>query len=165
MVDPDLVECHDAEVFLTVVPAEPVRQWSFAVTGGVPHDDVLVADPSFDLLLTLTMPGTSAIVEMTATLPAGSRLIQGSCFDIGDEMPFDVLVPPRRLVLEVVRGSAYECSYQSDVQGVRGPTAPPTDSSGGTETDSSDGWLVVIAIMAALISASLLMAVRARVRS
>ena len=166
MVDPDLPECHDAEVFLNIVPGEPVREWAFAVTGGVPFEDVAVIDPSLGVyLLTLTMPGESAILEMTTTLPAGAQLIRGSCFDASDEVPFDVLVPPRRLVLEVVRGTLYECSYRSDFEGAPAPTAPPTDSvPAGQRGSSSGGWPLVFALMATIMAASLLIAARARPR-
>ena len=165
MVDPDLAECHDAEIDLNIEPGEPVREWTIAVTGGVPIADVVVLDPSYAVLLTLTMSGESAIVEMTATLPAGARLIWGRCFDMSDEVRFDVLVPPRRLVLEVARGSAYECWYRSDFEGAPAPTAPPTDSVASGQRGSSAGsWRTVLAVMAAVITVGLLVAVRARLQ-
>ena len=88
---------------------EPVRDWSIAVIGGVANTDfftVPAPDDGASVLFTLIMSGASATVVMTATLPAGSQLIRGTCFDISDEVPFDVLVAPRQLVLEVARGSS-----------------------------------------------------------
>lgn len=167
-VDPEVPECHDADFFLTVHSAsDPVRDWAIDVTGGVPNVDVFtVPDPSVgDYLVTMTMSGASAIVEMTATLPAGSRLIRGTCFDFSNQVPHDVLVPPRRLVFEVVRGSSHQCSYQSDAHGVPEPTAPPTDSLADAQTGSSEGWPLVLALMAPVMAAGLLIAVRARHRS
>ena len=109
---------------------------------------------------------------MTATLAAGSQLIHGTCFDYDQQVQDDVLVAPRRLVVEVVQGDYYECEYASDARGVPEPTEPPdptipaTDSLAGAQTGSSSGgWPPVIVLMAAVVAASLLIAARVRVRS
>ena len=107
---------------------------------------------------------------MTAILPAGSRLLAGVCSGRGMEQ--DVLVAPDRLVLEVFPGESYVCLYGSNAPGEPqppleepAPTAPPTDTLAIAQTGSSNEWPLVLAVMAAVIAASLLIAARYRLRS
>ena len=167
--------CVDAEIHFAVSSAtDPVRDWTMAVIGGVPFpsgDDFTVPDPADGaVLLTFIMFGPTATVELTATLPAGSQLIRGSCIDQSDidQVPVDVLVAPQRLAIEVVRGSGYECVYQSDAPGAPEPTEPPEPTVPPTDTlvgvqpyASSEASHIVLAVMAAVIGVSL---IAARVR-
>jgi hypothetical protein len=101
---------------------EPIRDWTIAVSGGVPSVDVLsVPDPTFGWVeFSVTMSEGSATVELTATLPAGSRLTEGTCVSDDDEEAHDVLVAPGQLVLEVVPGVTYQCFYASASDTPRG---------------------------------------------
>jgi len=106
----------DAQVELTVTSeTDPVRDWAIAVRGGTPSvDGISVPDPvEGDGWFTVTVLGLSATVEMTVALPAGAELTMGHCFDVNEQIEHVALVAPRRLVVEVVQGGLYLCSYQS----------------------------------------------------
>jgi hypothetical protein len=164
----------DAIVELAVgTELEPARNWAIAVTGGSPSVDVVtVRDPTDEYAsFTVAVFGQSATVEMTLVLPAGSQLAGATCEDFDEQVNHDTLVPPRQIILEVVQGGHYLCVYGSDAPGEPepteppAPTAPPTDSLGGAQAgSSSDGWPLVLTVMAAAIAASLLIAVRTRLR-
>lgn len=101
---------------------DPAGDWAITVTGGNPSvDAVTIPDSQCCGDFTVTVFGESATVEMTAILAAGSRLTSGTCRRDGDYPDEEALVAPDRLVLEVVAGGAYECSYGSE--------APDTDQS------------------------------------
>jgi hypothetical protein len=104
---------------------EPNLNWTIAVTGGSPSvNAVLVPADSFDSAsFSVTMFGHTATVEMTVALPNGWE-IYGSCFDFDAQAQIEALVPPRRLVLEVVAGHHYRCTYGSRIADP--PGAPPT---------------------------------------
>jgi hypothetical protein len=109
--------------------------------------------------------GESATVEMTAPQPKGGRaLASAQCEDQipPDGLLYDVLVPPRRLVFDVVPFNTYSC----DVHGRAGAvprTVPPTDTLAGPPPGRSSGsWPAVVAGLAGVIAASLLILVRAR---
>ena len=159
---------------------DPAQEWTIAVTGGSSSVQILTLEEVVPLTFygafTVAVSGPSAIVEMTAALPSGWGVVQGGCLELHKDPPgeLDALVPPRRLVIEVVQGGDYECFAYSDSLGalpdptsvIADPTVPPTDSLAGPDNGSkSDDWTLVLAAMAALIAASLLMAVSARHRS
>jgi len=107
----------DAQVELTVTSeTDPARDWAIAVRGGTPSvDGISVPDPvEGDGWFTVAVLGLSATVEMTVALPAGAQLTMGHCFDVNDQIEHVALVAPRRLVVEVVQGGLYLCSYQSN---------------------------------------------------
>jgi hypothetical protein len=94
---------------------EPIRDWAIAVSGGVPSVDVLsVPDPTYGWVeFAVAMSEATATVELTATLPAGWRLSQGTCTSDDDPVARDVLVAARQLVFEVRPGVSYQCFYGS----------------------------------------------------
>ena len=142
MVDPDLPECHDAEVFLRVNSAEPVREWAIDVTGGVPHDDVLVPEPELGRPLD---PDDARRVghRRDDRDPAGWRAVRSTApaSTSATRCRFDVLVPPGRLVLEVVRGGGYQCWYRSNLQVVPAADGPGDGYAGRRPGRPVVGWL------------------------
>lgn len=164
---------HDAVVELLVgMEGDPAHEWAIAVAGGSPSVSVLTLEDvgvsGFYSGFTVDVLGQSAIVEMTAALPSGWGLIQGACLELHKQPPgeLDALLPPRRLVIEVVQGGRYDCFAMSDhLGGVADPTARPkirpTDALAGARSgSSSDGWPMVLAVMAAVIAATVLIFVR-----
>jgi len=156
----------DAVVDLVVQSeADPVRNWAIAVTGGRPSVDVVTVPDPIDgsAHFTVAVFGQSATVEMTVTLPAGSELIRGSCFDFNEQVEHDALVAPRRLVLEVVRGGRYECLYGSGLAGAPKPTAPSTEMLAEPSPSPPSGATPgVLGVIAAVCAATLLISVRIR---
>ena len=172
-VEPSEPPLPDAEVELDGGTFEPVANWAIAVTGGTPSVDFVEVDDIGGAFFTVNVFGQSATLEMTATLPTGSQLTLGECRVNSLGPDIDVLVAPDRLVIEVVQGTNYSCLYVSDapvapVPPKEGPapTAPPTDSLPVGQTGSSSGdWPLMLALMAAVLAASIMIAVRARIRS
>jgi hypothetical protein len=116
---PSAAPSTEARVDLMVAEdTEPLRNWTIAVTGGSPSvSTVLVPYPPDAASVVVTVFGPSAMVEMTAALPAGSPSIGGDCADeAGGEGFINPTVPPRRLVLEVLPGHHYVCIYTSDAK-------------------------------------------------
>ena len=141
--EPSGTPIPDAMVELSIgSETEPTRDWTIAVTGGIPSVDVLtVPDPTSDpAVFAVRMSGQSATVELTAALPAGFHLSGGGCSEDDDPMSHDVLVAPQRLVFEVVPGVLYRCAYAS---------ARDVPQSGGAEvlvnkTIDADGILETV---------------------
>jgi hypothetical protein len=163
----------DALVGLLVdMEGDPAHEWAIVATGGSPSVDLLTLEDvgvsGFYGAFTVAVFGQSAIVEMTAALPSGWGLIQGACLELHKQPPgeLDALLPPRRLVIEVVQGGHYDCFAISDTLGgvadrTARPKIRPTDSLAGAPTGSSSGgWLMVLAGMAAVIAATLLLVIR-----
>lgn len=138
------------------------RTWHIAVAGGTAEPNVVTLDDLGAAFLVF-FSGPSATVEMTVTLPPGWELKHGVCFFHDESVRRDVLAGPRRLVFEVFPNGDASCDYSVGRSG--GATPPPTDSLGAQTGSSPDGWPMVLALMAAVIAASGLIAVRARLRS
>ena len=167
----------EAGVFLSV-PAHGVdipRPWPISVTGGravayaVGRPPIsalrLLPDPDLgpDYLMgafAVEVFGESAIVEMTAPLSPGGSLVSAECEDQNNERFFDALVPPQRIVFEVVPLNFYSCDVLARAGSVA-PTVPPTDTLASAPTDpSSGGWPMILVVMASVVAASLLIVAR-----
>jgi hypothetical protein len=160
---------HDAVVELLVgMEGDPAHEWAIAVARGSPSVSVLTLEDvgvsGFYGAFTVAVLGQSANVEMTAALPSGWSLIQGACLELHKQPPgkLDALVPPRRLVIEVVQGGRYNCFAISDPPGGgAGQKMRPTDAVVDAPSGSSSGgWRIVLAVMAAVIAGTLLIFVR-----
>jgi hypothetical protein len=156
----------DARVELSVSSElDPVRNWAIAVTDGTASVDNVTVPDNASILFAVTVFGATATVEMTATLPAGGRLTLGTCFDQREQVGHDALADSRRLVLEVVPGGFYDCVYASNVAGPPEPTVPATDALADVRTGfSPGGWPIALAMLAAVMAASVLIGIRARLR-
>ena len=77
----------------------------------------------------------------------------------------DVLVPPTRLVFDVVPMGYHVCYVQGrpgTVPGTLPPTLPPTDTLPERQPDPPSRWTLVVALLAGVIAGSLLVSFRAR---
>jgi hypothetical protein len=151
--------------------------WAIRVTGGRavafgcsgPRISALTLEPDTEIpdtlfgVFAIEVLAESATVEMTAPLPKGGRALDSAeCDDQNNERFLDVLVPPRRLVFDVVPLNTYIC----DVHGRTG-AVPRTDTLAAPPSGPSSGGLpMVIAVLsgitAGVFAFSLLPGVRAR---
>lgn len=97
----------------------PFRTWAIAVTGGSASVDVLEVE-DFGSGFDVTVFGQSATVELTLTLPPDLVLV-AECFDFDNQVTIGAVEPPQRLVVDVVQGGSYTCSYGSECAGPSGP--------------------------------------------
>ena len=166
-----------AGVFLSVPGHEfdISRPWPISVTGGravayaVGRPPIsalrLLPDPDLgpDYLIGafgVEVSGESAIVEMTAPLSPGGALVSATCEDQNNERLFNALVPPQRIVFEVVPLNLYSCDARARA-GTVAPTVPPTETLASAPTDpSSGGWPMILVVMASVVAASLLIVAR-----
>jgi hypothetical protein len=121
----------------------PFRTWAIAVTGGSASVEVLeVVDggSGFEVIVF----GQSATVELTLTLPPELVLV-AECFDFDNQVTIGGVEPPQRLVLEVVQGGSYTCSYGSECAG---PSGPPQASVGLSVStvgfDAAGPWAISV---------------------
>ena len=148
------------------------RRWPISVAGGrtLGSDELcgtspisaltLVRDPDIpDALFgafSVEVFEQSASVDITAPRPrGGSALVAAECGEQDEDGRLhDVLVPPRRLVFDVVPMGLYDCF----VQGRRG-TVPPTDTHAASALAASSAGMtgLVFGLLVAVFSGAFLM--------
>ena len=150
------------------------RRWAVSVTDGravsfgcsPSRISTLTLEPDFKLPDTLfgafrVEPfGESATVEIAAPPPrGGAALVAADCEDQDSEgLLRSVLVPPGRLVFDVVPNGFHVCYVQG-----RPGAVPPTDTAPGGRSDAPSGTVpIVTVLLAGVFAASLLVGVRAR---
>jgi len=101
----------------------PFRTWAIEVAGGNASVDSLEVD-DFGSAFHVTVEGQSARVVMTLTLPSDLELA-AECFQLDSDVPVEILHPPRELILDVVQGGSYTCSYGTEC------VAPPAAGNAG----------------------------------